>query len=135
MVIEPTTEWSLETAPGEAVLFFPGRRIEFGTAAAFDRIPRTRVTAIRSEIPPGRHPRRRSRLGCDCRISASFVGARYLALDVSDRDAPRIAAGSVPIPRGDAPRTARAARSPPSPRPRRRCSPRSPAPPTRAWSG
>ena len=28
-------------------------------------------------------------LGCDCRISTSFVGARYLALDIADRDAAR----------------------------------------------
>ncbi len=87
LVIEPTTEWSLETASGEAVLFFPGRRLEFGTDGVFDRIPRTRVTAIETGAD-GDGTRVAVALGCDCRISASFVGARYLALDVSDRDAP-----------------------------------------------
>ncbi len=97
MVIEPTTEWSLETGPGEAVLFFPGKRLDFATAGVFDRIPRTRVTAIDTG-PAGTGTRVVVGLGCDCRISASFVGARYLALDVSDRDAPRVAAESVPVP-------------------------------------
>ena len=97
MVIEPTTEWSLETAAREAVLFFPGRRLDFGTEGVWDRIPRTRVTAIESG-PDADGTRVVVGLGCDCRISASFVGARYLALDVSDRDAPRVAAENAPIP-------------------------------------
>ena len=35
-------------------------------------------------------------LGCDCRVSTSFVGARYLALDIADRDAARPAAALAP---------------------------------------
>ena len=31
LTIEPTTEWSLETAPGRATIFFPGKRLAFGT--------------------------------------------------------------------------------------------------------
>ncbi|MBA3325793.1 MAG: hypothetical protein H0T41_11225, partial [Rhodobacteraceae bacterium] len=97
MIVEPSTEWSLETAAGEAVIFFPGRRLDFGTAGVWARIPRTRVTGIEAEAS-GTGTRVAVALGCDCRISASFVGARYLALDVSDRDAPSVAAESASIP-------------------------------------
>jgi hypothetical protein len=86
LVIDPRTEWSLESAPGRAVLFFPGREIAFGTAGVFDRIPRTRVHSVESATGPD-GTRVAVGLGCDCRITASFVGARYLALDVHDRDA------------------------------------------------
>jgi hypothetical protein len=95
LVIDPRTEWSLESAPGRAVLFFPGREIAFGTAGVFDRIPRTRVRTIESATGPD-GTRVEVGLGCDCRITTSFVGARYLALDLHDRDAPRTATGPSP---------------------------------------
>jgi hypothetical protein len=83
MTIEPTTEWSLDLGAREATVLFPGREIAFGTDEVWQRIPRTRVTAI--------HPVRREdgtavriALGCDCRVTASFVGARHLALDIHD---------------------------------------------------
>ena len=100
MIIEPTTEWSLETAPGEAVIFFPGRRLDFGTGEAFDRIGRTRVTAIQPAIE-ARGTRVRVGVGCDCRITASFVGARHLALDVGDRGVARPAVAPTPEPAGE----------------------------------
>lgn len=87
MSVQPTTEWSLETGGGEAVIFFPGRRLEFGLRDAFARIPRTRITRIETDVTAG-GTRVAVSLACDCRISASFVDGRYLALDVSDRDAP-----------------------------------------------
>jgi hypothetical protein len=87
MAVEPTTEWSLETGGGEAVIFFPGRRLEFGLRDVFARIPRTRVTGIETDVTE-RGTRVAVSLACDCRISASFVDGRFLALDVSDRDAP-----------------------------------------------
>lgn len=99
LVIDPRTEWSLEGGPGRAVLFFPGRAIAFGTAGVFDRIPRTRVRSVESATGPD-GTRVEVGLGCDCRITASFVGARYLALDVHDRDAQRLA--TVPAPAADA---------------------------------
>lgn len=89
--IEPTTEWSLETGEGAATLRFPGRALAFDTAQAFDRIPRTRVRAITTERA-GNATTVALALDCDCRVSASFVGARWLALDVADRDAPLPAA-------------------------------------------
>jgi len=95
LVIDPRTEWSLESAPGQAVLLFPGREIVFGTAGVFERIPRTRVRSIESATGPD-GTRVAVGLGCDCRITASFVGARYLALDVHDRGAPRAAAAPSP---------------------------------------
>ncbi len=95
MTIEPTTEWSLETAPGRATILFPGRRLEFGVEGVWDRIPRDRVDAIEATVGP-EGTRVVVGLACDCRISASFVGARHLALDVGDRDAVRPAPPELP---------------------------------------
>ena len=88
--IESTTEWSLETASDRATIRFPGRSLAFDTREVFERIPRTRIRAVSvrggeagSEIAVD--------LGCDCRVSTAFVGARWLALDVADRGAPRTA--------------------------------------------
>ncbi len=83
MTIVPTTEWSLEIGPREATVVFPGREIDFGTEEVWQRIPRTRVTAIQ---PMRREDGTAVRvaLGCDCRVTASFVGARHLALDIHD---------------------------------------------------
>ncbi len=99
MAIDPATEWSLETAPGAATIFFPGRRIDFGTAGVFDRIPRTRVTAIASRVT-ALGTRVDVTVNCDCRITASFVAARHLALDVGDRTAASAteSAASQPVP-------------------------------------
>ena len=85
--IEPTTEWSLETGAGRATHPLSRPR------------PRLRHPRGLRPHPAQPHPRggRRSggaggseiavELGCDCRVSASFVGARWLALDVADGDA------------------------------------------------
>uniref|UniRef100_UPI00261787ED hypothetical protein n=2 Tax=Amaricoccus TaxID=56999 RepID=UPI00261787ED len=86
LTVEPTTEWSLETADGRATLRFPGRALAFDTAGVYDRIPRTRVTAVTVVPDPG-GTMVAVDLGCDCRVSTSFVGAQYLALDIADRDA------------------------------------------------
>ncbi|WP_290749147.1 hypothetical protein [Amaricoccus sp.] len=86
MTIEPTTEWSLETAPGEATILFPGRRLAFGVEGVWERIPRDRVDAIETSVAP-EGTRVVVGLACDCRVSASFVGARHLALDIGDRGA------------------------------------------------
>ncbi|MCB1354243.1 MAG: hypothetical protein KDK03_16060 [Rhodobacteraceae bacterium] len=86
MQVEPQTEWSLETGPGRAVVTFPGKPLTFTTAGVFDKIPRTRITSVRSEITPA-GTRITVELDCECRVSTSFVGAQYLALDIADRDA------------------------------------------------
>lgn len=86
MTIEPTTEWSLETAPGRATILFPGRQLAFGTEGVWDRIPRNRVDGIVTSVG-AEGTRVAVGVACDCRISASFVGARHLALDVGDREA------------------------------------------------
>lgn len=85
--IEPTTEWSLERGDGSASLHFPGRRIAFSTAGVFDKIPHIRLTDIDVETGHDGTTVLLS-LGCDCRISTSFVGARFLAVDIADRSAP-----------------------------------------------
>ncbi len=86
MRVDVTTEWSLETRDGRATVFFPGRTLDFGTAGVFDLIPRTRVTGLRADTVEG-GTRVEIDLGCDCRVSTTFVDGRWLAVDVADRDA------------------------------------------------
>ena len=86
LTVEPTTEWSLETVDGRATLRFPGKQLAFGTEGVYDKIPRTRVKVV-SVMPDAAGTLVTVDLGCDCRVSTSFVGAQYLALDVADRDA------------------------------------------------
>ncbi len=86
LTIEPTTEWSLESGEGRAVIHFPGRQLAFATGQVFDKIPRSRIVAVTS-APDASGTTVTVDLGCDCRVSTSFVGARYLALDVADRSA------------------------------------------------
>ena len=97
LTIEPATEWSLETVGGRATLSFPGRSLAFGTEGVFDKIPRTRVTGV-TATKGAAGTTVTVELGCDCRVSTSFVGARYLALDIADRDAPAPVAEAVPAP-------------------------------------
>jgi hypothetical protein len=75
----------------------PEQSLAFGTEGVFERIPRTRVRSIDSTTAPD-GTRVAVVLGCDCRITASFVGARYLALDLHDRDAPVTAAAAPQTP-------------------------------------
>ena len=84
LTVDPTTEWSLETADGRATLRFPGKELPFSTRGVYDRIPRTRITSV-GVVPDPAGTLVTVDLGCDCRVSTSFVGARYLALDVADR--------------------------------------------------
>ena len=116
------TEWSLETGDGRATIRFPGKPLTFATGAVFDRIPKRRVRAV-NVATRGAMTEIAVDIGCDCRVSASFVGARYLALDIADRDAARPAVALAPENPAAArhPRTrprARRARRPPSPPPR-----------------
>ena len=53
----------------------------------FARMPRTRVRAVQSAVDVG-GTTVSVELACDCRVSTSFVGARYLALDIADRAEP-----------------------------------------------
>ena len=46
LTVDPTTEWSLETADGRATLRFPGKELPFSTRGVYDRIPRTRITSV-----------------------------------------------------------------------------------------
>ena len=87
MTIEPTTEWSLESSEGTVTIRFPGRTLAFGTAEVFARMPTTRIRAV-SAVREAGGTAVRVTLGCDCRVSTAFVGAQYLALDVSDPGAP-----------------------------------------------
>lgn len=92
LLVEPTTEWSLESGSGRATLYFPGRNLDFSTDEVFDRLPKTRIREVDVRIEP-RGTKVSVELGCDCRVSTAFVSARYLALDVSEREA-----GSADIP-------------------------------------
>ena len=109
LTVDPTTEWSLETADGRATLRFPGKELPFSTQGVYDRIPRTRITAV-SVVPDPAGTLVTLDLGCDCRVSTSFVGAQYLALDIADRDAARPRSRHSPRRPPRRPKPARAAR-------------------------
>ncbi len=83
MTIEPTTEWSLETGAGTVTIRFPGRRLAFDAGGVFERMPAARIRAVAAAVEPGGTAVRVT-LGCDCRVTTAFVGAKYLALDVAD---------------------------------------------------
>ncbi len=100
MEIDPTTEWSLELAPGSATIFFPQKAIDFGTRDVFERIPRTRITAVESRVEPAGTTVSVA-IDCDCRVSTAFVNARHLALDISDRDTPPAPAATLVDPAPD----------------------------------
>ena len=87
LLVEPRTEWSLETIDGRATLFFPGKTLDFSTREVFERLPRTRIRDVDTETGP-EGTTVSVELGCDCRVSTVFVSGQYLAVDVSDRDAP-----------------------------------------------
>ena len=89
------TEWSLETGADRATIRFPGKPLTFSTGEVFDRIPRSRVRNV-TVTTRGAMTEIAVELACDCRISTSFVGARYLALDIADRGAAPAAAGPAP---------------------------------------
>ena len=92
LTIEPTTEWSLETVARRATIRFPGKALAFDPDGVFAKMPATRILAVRTSVDAGGTTVVVD-LGCDCRVSTSFVDARYLALDVGDRvEAPAVAA-------------------------------------------
>jgi hypothetical protein len=81
--IDPATEWSLATAPGRATVAFPGSSLAFATAGTFDKLPKTRIRAVRP-VQDAAGTRVEVDISCDCLVSALAVGTRYLALDVAD---------------------------------------------------
>ena len=97
MEIEPRTEWSLERTGDAVAIVFPRKAIAFGTARIFDLIPRTRIREVETSVD-AEGTTVSVTLGCDCRVSTVFVGARWLALDVSDRAAEAQARAAAPLP-------------------------------------
>jgi hypothetical protein len=93
--VDPRTEWSLETGADRATVRFPGKPLVFSTGQVFERIPKRRVRDV-TVTTRGAATEIVVELGCDCRISTSFVGARYLALDIADRGAPPPAVAPAP---------------------------------------
>jgi hypothetical protein len=81
--IEPGSDWSLETAPGRAALVLPGRAVEFATDGTFEKLPKTRIQAVRP-LADGAGTRVEVDISCDCLVSALLVGTRFVALDVAD---------------------------------------------------
>jgi hypothetical protein len=97
MIVEPTTEWSLELGPRAATISFPGKAIPFSAAGIFQRMPATRIAAVEPVTGPG-GTEVRIALACDCRVSTAFVGARYLAVDVHENRRSQPAAAGVADP-------------------------------------
>ena len=65
-------------------IFLPGKRLAFGTETVFEKMPRDRVRAVKS-VAGESGTSVEVELGCDCRVSTTFVGGNFLALDVADR--------------------------------------------------
>lgn len=86
--VDAKTEWSLETSQGRAAIVFPGKALDFGTKGVFEKMPRTRIREINSTRTEA-GTRVDITLGCEaCRVDATVVEGRYLALDVTDQEAP-----------------------------------------------
>ena len=75
------TEWRLEKMGDSRILRFERDGLTFNTAQAFDKIPRSRITALR---PIEGESGVRLDLACDCPIEGYYVGRRYLVLDISN---------------------------------------------------
>lgn len=105
MTVEPTTEWSLELGQDRATVTFPGKSLDFDASDVFELIPRTRIAEVETSTGP-EGTAVEVLLNCDCRISTTYVGANYLALDVRDRDAARAEVAPQPMP--EAPEAAQA---------------------------
>lgn len=74
--------WELRSFGREATLMIPGDNISFLTERIFDRIPRTRLLNIDTEISDGNTYVNLS-LACDCSVDASIEGNNIL-LDIKD---------------------------------------------------
>ncbi len=74
-------EWILGRSENGYILEVEDKDLEFDLAGAFDRIPRTRITALRADR--GR-PRLEVDLGCDCHATAFVYGAAAIVIDVND---------------------------------------------------
>jgi hypothetical protein len=83
MEIAPGAAWSLETAPGRATVAFPGRNVDFRTTGTFEKLPKTRIQAVRA-VAGAAGTAVDVDISCDCLVSALLVGTRYVALDVAD---------------------------------------------------
>lgn len=82
---EPPDGWRLtRTADGYALDAGAGTT-GFDLSRAFDRIPRTRITALFADPADGRL---RIRIGCACHAIAFLHEGRYLVIDVRDGPAP-----------------------------------------------
>ena len=78
--------WELRTFGREATLMFPTVDITFLTDRVFDRLPRTRILNLSTEVTAG-ETFLTLRLACDCDVSANIEGTN-LILDVNDQKSP-----------------------------------------------
>ncbi len=83
LTIDPDSNWEMRESRGKVILDFPDMVLDFGTSAIFDRIPTTRILAVKGvsgqdgsfleiEIP------------CDCPARVFAFGAGHLVIDVQD---------------------------------------------------
>jgi len=87
--------WELRTFGREAILMLPTDETEFLTDRIFDRIPRTRILNIKTEVIEG-DTFLKLRLACDCPVSAKTENGA-LILDVNDATEPE----DIPIAKDD----------------------------------
>lgn len=91
--VSPDRVWNLETNATVAELQFPSQDLDFDVSAVFDRIPKTRLAAIRS------FSRQNTTivsmvLACDCSVRAFAYLDEYIVVDIVDTENPETTSGS-----------------------------------------
>lgn len=119
LTLPAPTEWELGSTGRRATLRLSGNVASFGTNGVFDRIPRSRLLALRASPADGTL---QMDLACDCEVRGFVDRNRFLVIDIADSDQAALAAPSwrdLPLPqptarytftRPEAPQTAKSAR-------------------------
>ena len=87
-------EWSLERGDRMVRLTVDQQSLRFDTSKVFERIPRTRLTALEQTEPGGDLT---FTLGCDCAIDEFVQSGRFLVIDIADARPEEVAPGGTDV--------------------------------------
>lgn len=87
-------EWSLERGERMAQLTVDQQSLRFDTSKVFERIPRTRLTALEQTEPGGALT---FTLGCDCAVDEFVQSGRFLVIDIADARPEETAPGGTDV--------------------------------------
>lgn len=79
--VPPGTAWDLQQQGANATLELKGLNIRFDTSGVFDKIPKSRLTAIRQT---DRGAPLNLALGCNCPVTAFLQSDVFLVVDIAD---------------------------------------------------